>query len=470
MVRSDSANTPLVSEKLRTLSRHFTRKPKLLSILATTMGTRFSNVNTALDKLEVLKSKTQDFTTFSDPDQARLHSLIARLKLLDHLDAEIPGIMMAHVSELQSVRDVLLQLEATHPTHETFRDKLQVLMSASLQLLTQTNAVASVLHDDYLAELKSANLIRPSDLTHIKFLHDRSAVDAFKYYTKILPYMQGVEDLNGDEVATSQFLLLRADLTHLTPHVTEHSTINRAAGDTLALLEETASCLIREDLPNLSERLSSIAAATPLLNRLSLFRDCIIRAYAEGTAQQLLGQMNTLAALKAIQADVVHKVEESNTTFEASRALNDRIRASIQAREYGQLAATGNGLATLFGLLSGACFYYAFYVARPQQDSITHSFTYNGSMLWFASFLLLTAGMFLKASLMERHNALVNRHKERTLNSYTIFSKENPEAAAVLLPLAAAAIFSHQPTGYSKSAEGDPTLDTLVSIMQKKQS
>lgn len=78
--------------------------------------------------------------------------------------------------------------------------------------------------------------------------------------------------------------------------------------------------------------------------------------------------------------------------------------------------------------------------------------------------LLLSARNFLG----NKHNAIVNRHRQNALMTFTAIADaaQDPDKKDIVLTHASACIFSPQPTGFSKTAEGSaPTAKSVVELI-----
>lgn len=87
-------------------------------------------------------------------------------------------------------------------------------------------------------------------------------------------------------------------------------------------------------------------------------------------------------------------------------------------------------------------------------------------------FAVISYMLFLCARnfLAHKHNAIVNKHRQVALQTYTALAdaSQNPESRDVVLTHAAACIFSPRPTGYSKTVDSQaPNATSVVELLTK---
>jgi hypothetical protein len=175
-----------------------------------------------------------------------------------------------------------------------------------------------------------------------------------------------------------------------------------------------------------------------------------VKDEAEGIRNQLIASKNeansTLNAIKKVAAEqgvsqqAIHfKSEGDDHNAAAEKWLKATVVMTVVLALY--------ALSTLF--LHKTDF------LKPTNAFETVQLTVSKVLIFGTIFFMLV--LCSKNYLAHRHNAIVNKHRQNALATYTAIVKaaNNPTNSDIVLNKAADCIFAPQPTGYSKSEGGD---------------
>lgn len=194
------------------------------------------------------------------------------------------------------------------------------------------------------------------------------------------------------------------------------------------------------------------------------------RAAVQGVKDQSKLILDSLAieqsAVKSILDDVRKVAAEQGVSQQALYFKNEADLHAVQAdfwRTWTFRTAVG---VALFGI--GSIFLHKWSWLAPSDPYASIQFTTSKLLLFFILvFVLLLCS---KNFMANRHNEIVNRHRQNSLLTYKalVDAGSSPESRDVILNHAAASIFQLHDTGYAKTAEqGGASSTSIVEMIPK---
>lgn len=422
----------------------------------------------AIVELEEARNRAKRLRSWAPEEtQRQIQLLVYRLKLIDVVDPGSSGQRNEWAVSIKNLAGAIasLDIEETESSVNTIYELTQRLL-AEIQVysdLTIERSIPTLFERSQQCQnhllWHRQPIANREGLKDIGILLDTHLGNWQEELDKVVSHHQELPDL---AVAVD-------DLRAMVQRFSGRPELSLASSRVLSQIINT-SHIINDDFTMRSTRTDgSLTPIDPhhLLSQIVDLRDFTIQAYAEGFANQMADRNDIFLEISSAVGATASNAENVAEILREMRELEHRARGDRQAMEYQDLALKGNRTFLAMLIASVVIFAVGFAIANPRL--VDSKFLFAGHLLWLTLALFFAGGVLLKAAMMERHNAIVYQHKERAMRSYSYLVGSNPETVQVLLPFLAAAVFSHQPTGYSKGSDGgDASIEAALALVRKQ--
>lgn len=307
--------------------------------------------------------------------------------------------------------------------------------------------------NDAKSSLERMQDFDPSSLSRRAELAVRSFDDAVEPAKGIVDLYRRISPDRLDIYSNNQLSQIRDNANgsfNLFEQIQQFDGVNAPNENRLSLIEQVKSQRI--NLPDSLAPLISYSVASTLDPTATQQQ---IRALSQGFADERAKALEEISELRDQAEEVLKRVRDAaaeqgvstQSTYFKSLADDHELVANRW-----KMYAIYTGIGTLAFAILATFSYRIPWVAPKNNIEAAQLITSKLVILGILGYALLTC---VRNYLSQTHNAVVNRHRQNALLTYTAFVDAAPSTASreIVLTHAAASVFSPQDTGYVKNEE-----------------